>query len=60
MHEVQVIGDLGYQLRVTAQYGDFGSIQTLMVLVREQIPDRIIGAASAVIQELDVHVSRIA
>lgn len=60
MHEVQVIGDLGHQLRVTPQYGDFGSVQTLMVLVREQIPDRIIGAAGAVIQELDVHVSRIA
>jgi hypothetical protein len=59
MHEVQVIGDLGHQLRITPQYGDFGPVQTLMVLVREQIRDRAVRTAGAVIQELDVHASRI-
>lgn len=49
------IGDLGDQVRITAQDRDLGAFLALVIALLEQIPHGTTGAALAMGQKLYVH-----
>ncbi len=59
MHEVQTIRYLPYQGGIAAQYGDFFPGRSFMVRVAQQVLHGPPAGPFAVLQEFDVHRSRI-
>lgn len=49
------VGDLGNQVRVTAQYGDLGATFTVVVTLLEEIAHRAGSTPLAMAQKLDMH-----